>query len=188
MKLPATLTNYYQEIPEQVRFFLSRALVLFIVWKLIYHLILFPVRIPDRQLTLLTASSASYLYALILNEPLVYYKETLNAETRNAVLYVNGERAIGIGDGCNGLELYVLYICFLWCIPTSAKKQLLYIVVGSAVIFVSNGFRCFGLAWLYLHNYSWANFAHHYLFKMIIYAMIFYAWVLYSKKWLKHAH
>jgi exosortase/archaeosortase family protein len=176
------------EMPAQIRSFLTKALILFICWKLVYHLILFPVRIPDKQLTALTAQSTSVLYRNLLGEQNVYYKEdNRDPNFPKSAIYINNRRSIGIADPCNGLELYVLYIGFIFCIPTSIKRQTLFIATGILGIFILNSFRCFGLAWLNFHDYSIADFAHHYLFKMIIYAAIFYAWVIYSRKYFSNA-
>jgi exosortase/archaeosortase family protein len=150
----------------------------------LYHVILFPLRFPDKQLTILTAQSAGFIYKHLSNENSVFDREEIKKGYSISVLYIDNRRAIGIADGCNGLELYVLYIGFLLCIPTSAKKQVLFILTGVAGIFILNAFRCFGLAWLFLNNYAIANFAHHYLFKMIIYGCVFYTWDLYAKKYI----
>jgi exosortase/archaeosortase family protein len=181
MKFASQIASTWLNIPVLVRSFLTRAIVVFIIWKLLYHVLLFPIRIPDKDLTGLTATSTTLLYRNLLNEPLVVSREETKGNIAKSVLYVNNTKAISIADSCNGLELYVLYIAFLICLPTSLKRQLAFAVVGVLVIFILNAFRCFGLAWLFLNNYTWANFAHHYIFKMIIYGLMFYTWIVYSK-------
>jgi exosortase/archaeosortase family protein len=186
--IKAFSTDILSEMPVQIRQFLTKALIIFICWKLLYHLVLFPLRTPDSQITNLTAWSTAVLYRNVLGVQNVYYKsDTSDPNFFKAALYIDGRRGIGIADPCNGLELFVLYIGFILCIPTTIKRQVAYIVGGIAGIYVLNSFRCLGLAWLNLHDYRIADFAHHYLFKMIIYAIIFYAWILYSKKYFKNA-
>src|SRR3954451_5123412 len=87
------------EIPPDIRAFLLRALILFLCWKLVYHLVLFPIRKPDRQLTDITAISTAFLYRTVLNEPTVTYRENF-AEVHfpKADLYIKGRKAIGIAD------------------------------------------------------------------------------------------
>ncbi len=173
-------------VPEEIKDFLKRALILFVCWKLLFHLILFPTRFPDKQLTYATANSTTFLYKKLMNEPRVVFKEVNRSGVVSNVIYINRKRAIGIADSCNGLELYVLYIGFLFCFPIDIKRKILFTIAGIAGIFILNAFRCFGLAWLFLNNYSIANFAHHYLFKMVIYAAIFYTWALYCQKYLRN--
>ncbi|HNJ57544.1 MAG TPA: hypothetical protein PLH33_00800, partial [Chitinophagaceae bacterium] len=47
--------SFFQTIPSAVKKFLLRSIVFFIIWKLIYHLVLYPIRVPDKQLTHITA-------------------------------------------------------------------------------------------------------------------------------------
>jgi exosortase/archaeosortase family protein len=170
-------------VPLKVRSFLTRATIIFIVWKLVYGLALAPVRFPDKPLTRLTGASATFLYKHLLGEQVVLYKDEVNKGFNTSAVYINNRRAITIGDGCNGMELYVLFIAFLFCIPSTLKRQIAFSLAGIGVIFICNGLRCFGLAWMFLNNYyNWIDFAHHYLFKVIIYGIMFYGWVLYVKK------
>jgi exosortase/archaeosortase family protein len=170
-------------LPLPVKSFFTKALFLFIAWKLLYHLVLFPIHTPDRQLTNITACATSYIYTLFTGAPISITNEQYEAGTfRKSIISIEGRKVIGIADGCNGLELFVLYFGFLLCFPVILKRLILFTVGGLSVIFILNNLRCFMLAWLYLHNYSIANFAHHYLFKMIIYAIIFLIWVWYLKK------
>jgi exosortase/archaeosortase family protein len=57
-----------------------------------------------------------------------------------------------------------------------------YAVGGVAIIYVCNILRCTGLAIMWYHHSSLADFAHHYAFKLIIYAVAFLLWAMYSKK------
>lgn len=176
----------FSSIPAFVKTFLTRALVLFILWKLLYQLVLYPTRFPDQQLTRATASSTSFLFKHLLGENDIELKDERRNESSRTIVYISGKKVIGIADGCNGLELYVLYIGFLYCVPLGIKKQLLFTAIGIVLIFITNSFRCFGLVWLFRNQYSIADFAHHYIFKMAIYGLVFYLWVLYSKKYFSH--
>jgi exosortase/archaeosortase family protein len=188
MQLYLKTKSILNTIPTEIRTFLIRAGVIFITWKLLYHLLLFPTRFPDKQLTQLTAAATSIVYTTLNNNTTAVYRETVkpgrynkNAVVSVAVIYINNKRGIGIADGCNGLELYVLYIGFLFCFPFHLKRKLIYTLFGICGIFIMNTLRCYGLTYLFLHNYSIAEFAHHYLFKIIIYAAIFFTWTKYAK-------
>jgi exosortase/archaeosortase family protein len=179
--------SIFSNAPLPVKAFLKKALLIFIIWKLLYHLLLFPIRVPDKQLTDLTAYSTMKLYNTFLKNDVVSFKEETRKGTKISSVSIAGRKVINIADGCNGLELYVLYVGFLLCIPTTYRRLVVFTLVGTISIYVANSFRCFGLAWLFLNNYSFADFAHHYVFKMIIYAMIFFAWVKYSEKYFSYA-
>ncbi|WP_207495304.1 archaeosortase/exosortase family protein [Aridibaculum aurantiacum] len=178
--------SYFKQMPEAVKSILLKALTLFIIWKLLYHLVLYPFRFPDRDLTQLTAAHTSWLYNILLPGSNATLKHEELPDFTKTSLLVNNKTAVGIADGCNALEIHVLYVGFLLCIPASRNKKLAYIILGIAGIYILNLFRCFGLAWLYLHNYSIANFAHHYLFKMIIYGIIFFTWTRFAKNFFRN--
>jgi exosortase/archaeosortase family protein len=172
----------FTNIPSSVRTFLLRALIIFTLWKLLYHLLLFPINIPDQQLTSLTASSTAYLLTSVVNTQDVSTRKEEKEGNIISVLYSKNERLIGIANSCNGLELIVLYIGFLFCLPSNSQRQLIFLTVGVIGIIGLNILRCVGLTLLYMNHYPIADFAHKYLFKMVVYAAIFYGWVLYSKK------
>ena len=93
---------------------------------------------------------------------------------------------MGVADPCNALELYVLYIGFLFAFPASLKRVLLFSVIGILVIYMVNIIRLAALASMNMHRVSAVDMAHHYVFKMIVYALIFGLWVLFTKKQNQH--
>lgn len=99
-------------------------------------------------------------------------------------VFVGNVQCVNIDPQCNGLELIVLYIGFLFCLPSNRWKMLGYAMVGTLVICVLNMMRCAALVWMFLHmNMNVVDFAHHFAFKLIIYAVVFYGWLLYSKNY-----
>ncbi len=176
---------FLKQIPKDIRLFLTKALVLFIAWKLLYHLLLFPIRIPDKHLTRFTAEGSVYLYANLMGEKLATAKDMVSPEGSPYVAVVNAnQKLVAIADSCNGLELIVLYVGFLCCFPIKWKRLLSYAIIGTISIIILNIFRCYGLTWMYLNDYHLADFFHKYIFKMAIYGLIFLAWVKYSKRYL----
>lgn len=166
----------YNELPVSIRSFLWRALLLFAGWLIIYNLVLKPTNVPDGQLTkFVTWTSAKTLS--------MFYEDV---HTEGQDIFVNGRAAVGIANQCNGLELIVLYLGFLLCLPTSRRRTIVYAVAGTIVISAVNVIRCSLLAILFMsHNY-YADFAHHYAFKLIVYAAVFAGWIGYSKSTRRH--
>lgn len=176
---------FLNQIPKDVRVFLTKALALFIVWKLLYHLLLFPTRVPDEQLTKFTAEGSVILYHNLMGEKLATVKDIVSPEGSPYVaVYNSNQKLVAIADSCNGLELIVLYIGFLCCFPVNVKRLIVYILLGTIGIIALNIFRCYGLTWMYLNDYHLADFFHKYIFKMAIYGLIFLTWVKYSKRYL----
>lgn len=168
-------------VPYGIKSFLIRALVIFSIWSLLYHLVLLPARIPDRQLTYLTAQQTKFLLSFIYNaDSLQIMENQILMVPKNIILY-NNKRIIGIADGCNGLELYVLYLSFLLCFPTTLKKFMFFSIIGLTIIFIANNFRCATIAMLNFNSSSLSEVAHHYVFKLLIYAIMFLLWMKYTK-------
>lgn len=166
-----------QSLPAHIKKPLYRAVVLFAGWMLLYHFLLKPAGVPDGQLTAFVqwgaAEMLSWFYPLV--------------STVDHSVLINGVPAVNIDPQCNGLELIVLYVGFIICLPTNAGRMLSYGIMGSLVICVLNMARCAALASMYLNKLPVANFAHHFAFKLVIYAIVFYGWVLYSKKYRANA-
>ena len=100
---------------------------------------------------------------------------------------VNGVRKLSILDSCNALDIYVLYVAFLYCFPGSWKRRLLFITTGVPFILIVNVVRCAAIAWLNMNHRELVNITHHYIFTAVVYLLVFYLWVLYSKKLLPGA-
>lgn len=162
----------YMELPANVKTFAVRGSILLTGWLLVYHLILKPTGIPDTQL--------SHVVQLATTEVLSYFYNAIHLEGPS--IYSGANYIITIANPCNGLELHVLYIGFMMCIPTNAKRFWTYALVGNAIILSLNIARCTGLAIMSMHHSYLVDFAHHYAFKLMLYAAIFYGWLLYSKK------
>lgn len=163
-------------IPENIRPFILRAAILIVVWELLYNFVLKPSGIPDDQLTRIVQVGAMKLLSL-------FYTDI--GEDGN-IIVLNGSKAVSIARQCNGLELIVLYLGFIICLPSNPKRMLLFGVVGTLIIYILNIIRTAILAVMYDINHSMTDFAHHYVFKIIIYAVVFLGWVLYMKKPKQH--
>ena len=183
------LKSTWKSIPQEVQRFLKRALIIFIIWKLIYHLFLFNGRIIDKPLTDWSTKGAEKLMQVFYPDATLLIKEecNLSPELNNELfcfdyLYLNGRKIVGVADPCNALELYVLYIGFLFAFPASLKRVLLFSVIGILVIYMVNIIRLAALASMNMHRVNAVDMAHHYIFKMIVYVLIFGLWVLFIKR------
>ena len=182
------IKSTWQSIPPDVQQFLKRALFIFIIWKLIYHLFLFNGRIIDKPLTDWSTKGAEKIMQVFYPKSKLTIVEECNIspEINNEVfcfdyLYMNSKKIVGVADACNALELYVLYIAFLIAFPASIKKILLFSAVGMILIYLSNIIRLAALASMNMHRLNAVDMAHHYVFKLIVYALIFGLWILYTK-------
>jgi exosortase/archaeosortase family protein len=175
----------YLHLPVFLRIFFIRSLLIFIIWKALYLFVLAPTRVPDKYITKATAHSTSFVLGIIDHKlgPSIYYDGY-----ENITVEVNNKRinSIRIADECNALELAVLFVGFLFSLPYTFKKQLLYSVSGLALIYLVNIIRCSMLALIYLSKPDFFFFAHHYLFIFIIYLIIFSIWYKYTMSFIHY--
>ncbi len=165
----------FNKIPSIVRFFLIKAFVVFISWQLVYHLILNPIRFPDKILTNITCYSTAKVLSL-------YYKDAYAVYSQNkSIIIIGGKKALGIADPCNALEIFVLYIAFLFCYPGNLKTRFKYSIIGIVLIYIANILRCSALTLLNLYDKGWMDISHHYLFTIVLYLLVFSLWVKYCK-------
>ena len=170
-----SLKSAWQKIPPSIRAFGKRALMLLVGWIILYNTLLKPYRIPDRWLSNLTAKAT----AAFMTQ--VYKPSGFMEKDGWACVTMNNRSIIRIGDPCNALDLFVLYLGFMLCIPRSKQRMLLFSIGGLVAIFAINVLRCAALAWMALQNHDWIEFAHKYVFTAIVYCCIFAGWVWYAK-------
>ncbi|MCZ2224195.1 MAG: archaeosortase/exosortase family protein [Chitinophagales bacterium] len=178
---------FLKNIPPNLKKFLLRSIIVFVAWKLLYHLVLYPIRIPDKQLTHITAYTTQKLVQLNYPNDIIR-TELVNHPLPKENVFKNNKKIVGIADGCNGLELYILYIGFLVCFPHTTKKLFVFAITGIATIFILNTIRSYVITLLNINGSSVSEVAHHYIFKIIIYGVMFLLWVKYTRLNEKNEH
>jgi len=180
------LKSFFKDIPLSIRLFLGKALLFFIVWKLIFNFFLSESKILDYPLTTHVAEASTFLlnHSLLLSN---FTTERVIAEWDGILeeaseIFHNGDLVLYIGDACNGLELFVLYIGFIVCMPAKFRRKVKYIIIGILILDLVNILRCCGLIYLTEYFHQYFDFAHKYLFKIIIYAATFLMWIVFSRK------
>lgn len=167
----------YKQIPGPVKTFLTRAAIILISWNLAYGFLLKPANIPDEQLTDITVRATRIVMA-------AFYDNTgVIPDPYKPLITIGNHKIIGVAPNCNGLELMVLYIGFILCFPTSKKRMFNFLFFGLIAIFILNVLRCSAIAWLNINYKHWVDFGHKIAFKVMMYSLIFYIWVRYTKNY-----
>ncbi|MBC7651751.1 MAG: hypothetical protein H7101_08380 [Deinococcales bacterium] len=181
----SALIKYWQEIPASVRKFLITSIILFTIWKVCYHLYLKPTRLIDIPLTVQTANNTQQLLQAIYPNFNFTNEQRLPKEKIDffgVYIMKDSKKIIGIFDPCNALEVFVIYIGLIICLPSNFKRMALYIVLGIVGLYILNILRCTFLGILNINRSVYVDFAHHYLFTMVVYIGIFLGWASYIKQ------
>lgn len=184
------LNSFLSDIPKPIRLFLAKALLFFVVWKIIYIGFLLKSKVVDHQLTthignacveiLNNWTSMSGFRAVREAKSSIYEGET-TTEIASLILH-NDKRVLYIADLCNGLELIALYIGFIVCMPSSFWRKVRYIIIGVIILDVVNIARCIGLIYLQEYYEYYFDIAHKYIFNITVYSVTFILWVIYTRK------
>jgi exosortase family protein XrtF len=184
-----TLYNL-QSFPQTVRNFLGNAVTFGITWKFVYILFLMQSRILDRPLTSHVGTSAVFILNHISG--MRDFKAQNNIDTTimegqiqvsmvSKIMHHN-HKVLHIADGCNGLELMVLYSGFIFCFPSNRSRKLWYIIFGVLILDSLNIFRCAALGYVKEYYHPYFNISHHFIFKAIVYTVIVILWIQFTKK------
>jgi exosortase/archaeosortase family protein len=183
------LKSIFSDIPKQIRFFLGKALLFFIIWKVIYGLFLYDSKVLDFPLTEHVANSS----VMVLNEFTTMSGFTAEREVGSLIydadlipygyshIYHNQKLVLNVADACNGLEFLVLYLGFIVCMPSNFWRKVKYISIGILVLDGINILRASGLIYLREYFHAYFDFAHHYLFKVTVYSAAFIMWMVFTR-------
>ena len=137
------IKSAFNEIPKPILKFALKGLLIFLIWKSIYILLLVPNRIIDKPLTELVGDiTTKGLQTIYPNENFNTISKNSKVvigdilfETDKVNVMMGNQKLIGIADGCNGLNLYVLFLGFIAAFPSTVKKKLYFGLYGILLVF-----------------------------------------------------
>jgi exosortase family protein XrtF len=94
----------------------------------------------------------------------------------------HGKYLARIIEGCNAISVIILFIAFIVAFSGKLKVTLLYIFVGSVLIYIFNIFRIIFLTILVYHFPHQEHLLHGVLFPLIIYGIVFLLWIIWVNK------
>jgi len=171
-------------IDKNLKSFFLKIFVIIICWKLLYHFVLIPIRIPDNFLTNTITAGVAWLSSLlnIMGSDVSWTKHPFNVISADGIT-LNGQCIFLVDDTCNGLEIMLIYTGIIAILPKYAlSRRLLFIVAGLIALIICNIGRCTALLWIYTYHKPIFDFNHHYVFTFVMYIIIFMGWMLFTKK------
>ena len=157
---------------KAILFFLLKFIGLYIVLNTVYGLwIEHYAPLPDPVTKGVTHHTAALLSLAHEN---VTIGEALNSP--NVPLRQNGQTVVSVFEGCNSLNVMIVFVSFILAFTGTIKKTVVFGVAGIVLIYIFNLFRV-GLLF-YIAKYWPDNlyFFHKYLFTGLLYAMVFLLW------------
>jgi exosortase/archaeosortase family protein len=183
-----SMKQKWLEIPKTIKSMLILGAILLVTWKTLYTFWLEPKRILDAPMTELVALHTvrvmEYLWPsgnYEIKDIVRTHKADKEATVTHIFILKDNQPTISIADNCNGVELMVLFAAFIACMPGRWPRKIAFILFGIPLLHVANLARCIGLVGLHLQWPGMFDFAHHYLFKIMVYAITFLLWVWYLR-------
>jgi exosortase family protein XrtF len=131
---------------------------------------------PDFITNLVAKQSSSLISSFGFNAEVMPHPTEISMK-----LFIDKQFLGRIVEGCNAVSIIILFIAFIIPFTQKFKKTLLFILVGSVLIYVVNIIRIAILA-IALYKYpEHQDMLHQIVFPAIIYGMVFLLWMLWVK-------
>jgi exosortase family protein XrtF len=157
--------------------FLVVAAALYIGWYLLYSLVIHPWGKLDRavidNLMWVSGGLLTLLGFTLLPEPGI---------DNNRYIGIEGGHHLWIGDPCNGVSLFAVFLIFLIAYAGPWRHKLWFGALGLLVIHLINAIRVAALAIIVSYDYELLNFNHDYTFYVVVYGCVFLLWFWWVKR------
>lgn len=154
-------------------FFLLKFIGLYLVSNLIYGWFITAwAPLPDPMTQWVTEQSAGILEVL-------GYTNTVHIHSTKPTTYIewNGKGIVSVYEGCNGLNVALVFLSFLFAFGPYKKPLAWFAPLGLVIIHLANLGRVVLLFMVSVHMPDALYFMHKYLFTAFIYLFVFLLWI-----------
>lgn len=166
--------------------FLLKFVLFYLIFTLIYKFYLNQFNVENHEvdgITEFVANQTKNTLVFFGNECEIRKHES---ESSFKVLYFNKYLA-RIIEGCNAISVIILFASFIFAFSAKFKTTFLFILLGSALIFVLNILRI-SLLTIGLYYYpEYEEFLHNIVFPVVIYGVVFVLWIVWVIKFSSYA-
>ena len=148
--------------------FIAKALVIFILWYLLYELWLLPDGNLDRWLSLNIIGASAGIVEFF----------GYDVFTVNRIIGIGEYPGIEIVDGCNGIAAMGLFLGFILAYPGDWKNRISFCFAGVGIIYLVNILRVVTLTITQVKWPEFFDFTHDYSTTAIFYIVIFMLWMV----------
>jgi exosortase family protein XrtF len=176
-QINTSTVQLFQEYKPSI-LFLLRFLGIYIFGNIIYGLWVVSYGTIADPLTVLVANQTAFLLGLVSPNVSVLPSTVLP----NVSLLLNGDVVVNVYEGCNAINVSILFLAFLFAYKGSLKQTLIFSVVGLASIYIFNLFRVGGLFLVALYFPNHLYLMHKFVFTGVIYAFVFSLWFVWVQR------
>ncbi len=160
-----------------ILFFLKSSF-LFLLWIIVYDFWINPAQTFDLFVIDQLLTQGRFILELLGYEliPDAVY------DTDYRTLGLDGTHGVWVGDPCNGITIFALFVGFIVAYPGKLLQKLWFIPFGIITIHLLNVIRIAALCIILLEAPDKLEFNHTYVFTTIIYSYIFLLWYWWANK------
>jgi exosortase family protein XrtF len=103
-------------------------------------------------------------------------------DLRSIFIFKESRAVLSVYEGCNGLNVMVIFVAFLFAYGNLGKRMLWFVPLGLLVIHLFNLLRILLLFHVTISMPDFLYFSHKYLFTAFIYIAVFGMWALWIFK------
>ena len=165
--------------------FLSKFFLSYILLTVLYQLYL-------SQFAVAEIDGITRLVARQTQQIMVFFKTDCQIKKENGegffrLLYC-GSYVARMIEGCNAISVLILFVSFVFSFSGKLKKTLIFMIIGSCLIYSLNVIRIAILCVLMFHFPEREGLLHGVLFPLFIYGIVFLLWLLWINKYANDAH
>ena len=132
---------------------------------------------PDYITNLVARQSADLIHVLGYEASVLPHPDEPSLK-----LIINNKYLARVIEGCNSVSVIILFVSFIVAFSGKPKSTFLYMLSGSALIYVVNLLRIVVLT-IGLYYYPWRrDILHTVVFPGIIYGMVFLLWIIWVNR------
>ncbi len=136
--------------------------------------------VPDPDpLTQWITQQVSFLLSLI--DPDIHAVEVPGSG--NVAIDNSARRVLLVFEGCNGLNVMIVFVCFLAAFRGNAKATFFFAIAGILMIYVMNLGRVATLYYIAEQFPRYLYFFHKYLLTGLLYIVVFGLWILWVNRY-----
>jgi exosortase family protein XrtF len=158
--------------------FLSKFVLIYLIGNLLYgwYVTSFNPR-PDSATKIVSEHTATALQPMLVYRPWVVE----SPKKPTTILIYGGKSIVSVYEGCNGINIMIIFVAFIIAFGPFGYKMLWYIPLGIFIIHIFNIVRIAALFLITLEKPNWLYFTHKYLFTAFIYGIVFLLWIIWLR-------
>ncbi len=134
------------------------------------------------QMTQWVSKQSSWLINLLSD---VETTSVLSTSSPITLMVENGKTVLRIYEGCNGINVMIVFIAFIMSFGGLTKRGTLFMSGGVLTIHLANVIRIALLFWVAKHHETWFYYVHKYIFTAALYVIVLLLWWVWVSKMIK---